>query len=119
MTPFPAQRKSPIIRLAVAGTMLAWALVSLSACSQSTHSSEALMPGEKPSSKSDPYPDFSKPLSSAMDQMSDEDARKMSSQLSALSVQRRSGAISEAEYWRRVKEMRALNASMPQDETAQ
>ncbi|MDH6268687.1 hypothetical protein M2360_004094 [Rhizobium sp. SG_E_25_P2] len=55
-----------------------------------------------------PYPDFSRPLNSAMEQMTDEDAKTMETQLMALAGQRRSGAISEAEYLRRVEELRAL-----------
>lgn len=55
-----------------------------------------------------PYPDFSRPLNSAMEQMTDEDAKTMETQLTALAGQRRAGAISEAEYLRRVEELRAL-----------
>lgn len=54
------------------------------------------------------YPDFSQPLDSAMAQMSDEDAARQERQLSALAQQRRTGAISPAEYRRRVDELRLL-----------
>ena len=57
----------------------------------------------------DVYPDFSKPLTSAMPQMSNEEAAKQEAQLSRLAAQRKSGAISEAEYNRRVEELRKLN----------
>ena len=57
----------------------------------------------------DIYPDFSKPLTSAMPQMSNEEADKQEAQLSHLAAQRKSGAISEAEYNRRVEELRKLN----------
>jgi hypothetical protein len=55
-----------------------------------------------------PYPDFSRPLNSAMEQMTNEDAKTMETQLTALAGRRRAGAISEAEYLRRVEELRAL-----------
>ncbi|MBX9456099.1 MAG: SHOCT domain-containing protein [Rhizobium sp.] len=56
----------------------------------------------------DTYPDFSQPLDSAMSQMTDEDAARQETQLSALAQQRRAGAISPAEYRRRVEELRLL-----------
>lgn len=105
----------PIGRLVLAIGMI-FAGAAMSSCSQSTRSEDVLLPGETPGSKNDPYPDFSKPLTSAMKQMSDEDAKKMSAQLAALASQRQSGAISEAEYWRRVNEMRKLGATMPQSQ---
>ena len=106
--PLSAQRKLWISRLVVVG-----GLALLSACSQSTETNEVLLSGDEPVPKDAKYPDFSKPLSSAMDQMSDEDAKKMEAQLAGLGARRKSGAISEAEYWRRVKEMRKLKAEMP------
>ena len=109
-----AQRHVSIVRLAGLAAISALPALLLVSCSQSSRSDDVLMVGETPSNKNDPYPDFSKPLTSAMDQMSNEEAQSMSARLSALSARRRSGAISEAEYWRRVREMRALNASMQQ-----
>jgi hypothetical protein len=85
----------------------------LAACSQSTHSDEVLLSGDAPVPKDAKYPDFSKPLTSAMDQMTDEEAKKQEAQLAALASRRKSGTISDAEYWRRVNEMRKLKASMP------
>jgi hypothetical protein len=66
------------------------------------------------SPRSSVYPDFSKPLTSAMPQLSDEDAAKQSAHLSALAARRRAGTISEAEYLRKVQEMRALAAATAQ-----
>ena len=81
-------------------------VLGLSACS-ATRS-----PDDGP--RSDVYPDFSKPLTSAMPQLSDEDAARQSAQLTALANRRKAGTISEAEYLRRVKEMRALAAATAQ-----
>lgn len=56
------------------------------------------------------YPTFSAPLKAANSQMSDEEAAGLQGQLSSLSARRASGAISEAEYQRRVEELRKLAA---------
>lgn len=56
------------------------------------------------------YPSFSEPLTAANTQMTDQDAVKMEHNLSALGKARRAGSISEAEYKRRVEEMRKLAA---------
>jgi hypothetical protein len=113
--PLPMQRNMTSSRLILISGMIV-AGVALSACSQSSRADYPLMSGETPSSKNDPYPDFSKPLTSAMDQMSDEEATKMEAQLSALAAQRRSRAISEAEYLRRVNEMKKLYEEMRPDQ---
>jgi hypothetical protein len=78
----------------------------LSSCNSSGNTSDALnpVPGADNSG-------FSKPLTTAMPQMSDAEAAKMSKDLSALAQGRRDGTISEAEYWRRVREMQALAGS--------
>jgi hypothetical protein len=85
---------------------------ALSACSSSRANEDMLArqaqnTDDNPT-RSDVYPDFSKPLSSAMPQLSDEDAAKQAKQLSYLAARKRSGAISEAEYNKRVEELRAL-----------
>lgn len=56
------------------------------------------------------YPSLSAPLTAANTQMSDQEAAEMQSKLSGLAHARRSGIISEAEYRRRVAEMRKLAA---------
>lgn len=56
------------------------------------------------------YPSFSAPLKAANRQMSDEEAAGLQGQLSGLSAQRASGQISEADYQRRVEELRKLAA---------
>ena len=81
---------------------------ALAGCSQSTKGDASVQPTEHRPAPSDKYPDFSKPLDSAMPQMTDEEAARMETQLSALARQRRNGGISEAEYWRRVRELQAL-----------
>ncbi|ASY56287.1 hypothetical protein SS05631_c13430 [Sinorhizobium sp. CCBAU 05631] len=43
-----------------------------------------------------------------MQQMTDDEAVNMQGRLTALAAQRRSGAISEAEYQRRLKELQLL-----------
>lgn len=82
--------------------------VGLAACSSSSRTEATLQPADHRPVQSDKYPDFSKPLDSAMPQMTDEDAARMETQLSALARQRRAGTVSEAEYRRRVAELQAL-----------
>ncbi len=57
------------------------------------------------------YPDFSRPLTAAMAQMSDEEASQMSVELEALNAGKRAGTITEAQYWARVRELQKLAAS--------
>ncbi|MCA1494622.1 hypothetical protein [Sinorhizobium alkalisoli] len=54
------------------------------------------------------YPSVYGQKPAAMGQMTDEEALNQQERLTALAAQRRSGSISEAEYQRRLKEMRAL-----------
>ncbi|CAN7331307.1 SHOCT domain-containing protein [Rhizobium sp. LjRoot254] len=89
--------------------LIALAVLSmgLGACSSASRT-ETVHPVDHRPVQSDRYPDFSKPLDSAMPQMTDEDAARMETQLSALASQRKAGTISEAEYRRRVEELQAL-----------
>jgi hypothetical protein len=82
-----------------------------SACStrNSADTSDALRPHA-----ADAYPDFSQPLDSAMEQMTDEQAARQEAQLTALSRQRQAGRISEAEYRRRVEALRLLGRETAQ-----
>lgn len=105
-----------VLRQAAVSAFAVMSCLVLAGCTQSARSEDVVLPGETPAGKNDPYPDFSKPLSSAMPQMTDEEAKKMDRQMSALAARRQSGAISEAEYWRRVNEMRKLQASMPRED---
>ena len=89
-------------------TLIALLCLGLAACT-SSRSDDAMLPVDQRPKQSDTYPDFSKPLDSAMEQMSDEQAAAMETRLSAVARQRRSGAISEAEYRRRVAELQALS----------
>jgi len=82
--------------------------VGLAACSSPSRTEATLAPVDHRPVQADKYPDFSKPLDSAMPQMTDADAAQMETQLSALARQRRTGAVSEAEYRRRVAELQAL-----------
>ena len=54
------------------------------------------------------YPSVYGQKPAAMQQMTDEEAVNMRGRLTALAAQRRSGAISEAEYQRRLKELQLL-----------
>jgi hypothetical protein len=93
------------------GSRLAWlaiALPLLSGCSASTHTATVLTPPVSDSAKKSVYPDFSQPLTSAMPQLSDQDAAKIAARLSALGAQRQAGSISDAEYWRRVNALKSL-----------
>ncbi|MGG7517470.1 hypothetical protein ACQ3G6_06250 [Allorhizobium undicola] len=58
----------------------------------------------------DGYPDFARPLTAANVQMSNTDASDLEKKLTALSQMRSAGKISQAEYDRRVREMRKLAA---------
>ncbi len=63
------------------------------------------------------YPSFSAPITAAGTQMGDEEASSMESSLSRLGADRRNGRISEAEYNRRVAELRAIAESQKPVET--
>lgn len=63
----------------------------------------------------DGYPTFDGPLTAANVQMSNDQAKAMQAQMDALAARRHSGAISEAEYQRRVGEMRKLAATHGSD----
>lgn len=54
------------------------------------------------------YPTFSGPLTAANVQMENDDAAKVEARLTALSRQRQAGTVSEAEYQRRLAELRRL-----------
>lgn len=54
------------------------------------------------------YPTFSGPLTAANVQMDNDDAAKVEARLTALSHQRQAGTVSEAEYQRRLAELRRL-----------
>lgn len=103
----PAQNLKNLIALAALSAGMA-------ACSGTSRTEETVQPADHRPVQSDRYPDFSKPLDSAMPQMTDEDAARMETQLSALARQRRAGTVSEAEYWRRVRELQALGRSTEQ-----
>lgn len=74
----------------------------------STSGDQTLVSNRPRPAPADKYPDFSKPLESAMTQMTDEQAAQQEQQLSSLAHQRRTGRISAAEYNRRVNELRLL-----------
>jgi hypothetical protein len=54
------------------------------------------------------YPTFGAPMTAAGTQMTNEEAASMQDSLSKVGAARRSGQISEAEYKRRIAELRAL-----------
>lgn len=65
------------------------------------------------------YPDFSQPLTAANTQMSNEDAASLQQRMTALGAARRAGAVSEAEYQRRLAELRKLALEHGADAQAQ
>jgi hypothetical protein len=83
-------------------------LLAAAGCSTSGSSSDTLASDRPRPATTDKYPDFSAPLDSAMAQMSDDEAARLETQLSALARQRQSGRISEAEYRSKVAELRRL-----------
>lgn len=58
--------------------------------------------------RSSDFPDITARVQAATTQMSNEEAQKISARLSGLAAQRRSGAISEAEYQRQMIELQSL-----------
>ncbi|WP_337269734.1 hypothetical protein [Oryzifoliimicrobium ureilyticus] len=67
----------------------------------------------------DGYPSFGAPLTAANVQMNDDQAAGQQKTLTALAAQRKSGAISEAEYQRRVAAFRKLAADHGTDTLSQ
>ena len=67
--------------------------------------------GSEPAVKRDTgaYPTFAKPMTAAMPQMEENEATTMEQNLTALGAARRRGQITEAEYKRRVAELKALS----------
>ncbi|WHA40215.1 hypothetical protein [Agrobacterium larrymoorei] len=55
------------------------------------------------------FPTFAKPMTAAMPQMEENEATTMEQNLTALGAARRRGQITEAEYKRRVAELKALS----------
>lgn len=76
-------------------------------------------PAAELSRSSDGYPDFSGSLTAANVQMGNEEAAELQAKLSALGAARKSGAISEAEYQRRLLLLRKLAAEHGADAQAQ
>lgn len=92
-------------------TLLAASFLATASCSSTSRTDDVLDANQRRPVAADKYPDFSQPLDSAMEQMSDEDAARIQAQLTALARQRKAGTVSEAEYWRRVKALQALAKS--------
>ncbi|MDL2410438.1 hypothetical protein PY650_33600 [Rhizobium calliandrae] len=67
----------------------------------------------------DGYPSFNAPPTAANVQINDQQAADLVKQLTALGTQRKDGTISEAEYQKRVAEMRKLAAEHGQDTLSQ
>jgi len=67
----------------------------------------------------DGYPSFNAPPTAANVQINDQQAADLVKQLTALGSQRKAGTISEAEYQKRVAEMRKLAAEHGQDTLSQ
>jgi hypothetical protein len=68
---------------------------------------------------SDGFPTFNAPPTAANVQINDQQAGDLQKQLTALGAGRKAGTISEAEYQRRVAEMRKLAAEHGQDTLSQ
>ncbi|MDI7863946.1 hypothetical protein MRS76_18495 [Rhizobiaceae bacterium n13] len=65
-------------------------------------------PRETAPRKTGTYPTFGKPLTAANVQLSDTEASSIEAQVTALGAQKRAGNVSEAEYKRRLEELRKL-----------
>lgn len=104
----------PSARLRFSGLSLPVVAALISGCSSASTSSEVLTAEHVRPAPADKYPDFSRPLDSAMAQMTDEEAARQEAQLSALARQRQAGTISAAEYRRRVEALRVLGQQTEQ-----
>ena len=100
--------RSAACRFHSVAAVLALTILSGTGCSSTSTSGDVLAADRPHPAHADKYPDFSQPLDSAMAQMSDEEAARMEGQLSMLARQRQAGRISDAEYRRRVAELRRL-----------
>lgn len=100
--------------LLVAAAALAVAATLSGGCRSTTTSGEVLATDRIRPASAEKYPDFSQPLDSAMAQMSDEEATQQEERLSVLARKRQAGAISSAEYRRRVEELRQLGQQAEQ-----
>lgn len=82
----------------------------MSGCTSASSPSQATLvnPG---ADRSSTYPDITAPVHAANQQMSNEEAQKISARVSSLAAQRRAGTISDAEYRRVLLEMDALAAN--------
>lgn len=89
----------------------------LSACSST--SPAAIAPAADGVDRSAVYPEITGQRVAATVQMSDAEAADYSARLTALAGSRRSGAISEAEYRRRLAELQALGANHGRDTLAE
>jgi hypothetical protein len=67
----------------------------------------------------DGYPTFNGPLTAANVQINDQQGADLQKQMTALTTSRNAGTISEAEYQRRVAEMRKLAAEHGTDTLSQ
>ncbi|KQR67842.1 hypothetical protein ASG25_00390 [Rhizobium sp. Leaf384] len=93
------------LRLAAMGALCAAAVGCTTPRADNTPSYTSTMARPVPT---DVYPRIEGKLPAAAPQMTNEEAASLSSKLSALSARRASGAISEAEYRRRLAELNAL-----------
>ncbi len=75
----------------------------------------APMPTETGPRRTGVYPTFAKPLTAANVQMSDAEAANIEGQMRALTAAKRAGNVSEAEYQRRLAELRKLAQQHGQD----
>lgn len=73
------------------------------------------MPRDTAPRRTGTYPTFGKPLTAANVQMSDDEASKIEGRMKALAAEKRAGNVSEAEYKRRLDELRKLAQQHGQD----
>lgn len=91
----------------------------LSACNSTSPDTPAATATAGVVDRSAVYPEITGRKNAATTQMSDEEAAAHAARLSALAGSRRSGAISEAEYRRRLAELDALGANHGRDTLAE
>jgi len=102
--------RSAVHNLRLLTAVLPLVLLSAAGRSSTSTTDETLAANHPRPATADKYPDFSQPLDSAMPQMTDEEAAAFDEARPQPVHQRRTGAISDAEYRRRVAELRQLGA---------
>ncbi len=113
-----------MFRTAVKTTVLTVIGCGIAACSTATpqtaaqYAPKVVVTGAQPVSTVKPalansgvYPTFGPPITAASNQMDDSEATRIQAQMSALTASRNAGAVTEAEYQKKLADLRLLAAT--------